>query len=402
MTRKLLALLVLAAPAAAAQVTFDEYLLHFGKSYGGEEYGRRKALFEQRVARHSALNSRPGALWTAGLNELTDHSPSELRQKFGYNKAMRSRGGQAPPTLLRSSLSEPSLGSLPEVVDWRGKSVLTPVKDQGDCGSCWAFAAAEAIESNIAIKTGTLLSLSPQQITSCTPNPRECGGSGGCNGATAELAFEYVARAGIHQIWEYPYLSGVTTESEECYDKEGPWGETRPPMAGITGFEKLPANDAGSLMEAVASGPVAVSVDANDWPMYSEGVFDSCNHSAPDINHVVLLVGYGQENGTKYWIAQNSWGPLFGEDGFIRIKRHDQEPCGLDPNPTEGSACAADGPHQNITACGECGILSDSSRPTGGYIGQRPPETHPEFRPKADDGPHGLGRRLRAAGAVFV
>jgi len=399
MMRKLLTLLVV--PAAAAQVTFDEYLRQFGKSYSGEEYGQRKALFEARVAHHAALNSRPGALWTAGLNELTDHFPSELQQKFGYNKAMRSRGGQAQPALLRSSLSEPSLaGSLPEAVDWRllvkGKSVLSPVKSQGRCGSCWAFAAAEAIESTVAINTGTLLSLSPQQITSCTPNPRGCGGSGGCEGATPELAFDYVARAGIHQIWSYPYLSGVTGESEKCTNI------TKPPLAGILGFEKLPANDAGSLMEAVAHGPVAVSVSADDWYLYRSGIFDSCNHSAPDINHAVLLVGYGQENGTKYWIVQNSWGQQFGENGFIRIKRHDVEPCGRDPNPTMGFGCAADGPRQNITACGECGILSDSSRPTGGYIGQRPPETHPEFRPKADDGPHGLGRRLRAAGAVFV
>merc|ERR1719384_1442243 len=109
---------------------------------------------------------------------------------------------------------------LPESLDWRDHrpAVVTPVKTQGGCGSCWAFSAVESIESHIALQTGKLLSLSPQQLTSCTPNPQKCGGSGGCSGATAQLAFNYTAQAGLSEIWDYPYESGITGGSGACQE----------------------------------------------------------------------------------------------------------------------------------------------------------------------------------------
>mmetsp|Transcript_62489 Transcript_62489/g.183186 ORF Transcript_62489/g.183186 Transcript_62489/m.183186 type:complete len:399 (-) Transcript_62489:26-1222(-) len=397
MIRSLVVLLAL--PAAASHVTFDEYLRQYGKSYGGEEYDRRRALFEERVSEIAALNGRPGSTWKAAVNQFADLTPDELRRHLGYNKAMRRREA---PALSRAPLAEPQEEAPPESVDWREEGVLGPVKSQGQCGSCWAFAATAAIESNIAIETGVLLSLSPQQLTSCAPNPRQCGGSGGCTGSTPELGYEYVVKAGIHEIWDYPYQSGVSGHSEGCSNET----MLRVPRAGILNFETLPRNDAAALMEAIAfSGPVAVSVDAGPWFMYHEGVFDGCNHEAPDINHAVLLVGYGQENGTKYWIIQNSWGPLWGEFGFIRLKRFDEEPCGIDPKPFDGFACKAEGPNQTITACGTCGVLSDSSHPMGGYVGRRPQGqdsgSHPEFRPRVGGGygPPGL-RRLRAGASL--
>lgn len=391
-----LAAALLVVPAVVADVTFDEYLRQFGKSYGGKEYDRRRALFEERVAQHASLNSRPGKLWTAGLNELTDQFPDEIRRQFGYSKAMRRGGEGALPALTRSSMAAADsvgLSRRPPAVDWRKKlGVLSPVKAQGGCGSCWAFAAAEAIESNIAINTGVLTSLSPQQLTSCVQNPNECGGSGGCTGATPELAFEYVVKEGLSDIWHYPYLSGTSMESEVCNNRSSA-------QAFLTGYEKLPANDADALEEAVAKGPVAVSVDASAWYMYQKGIFDGCDKANPDINHAVLLVGYGHFQNTKYWIIQNSWGPKWGEDGFIRLKRYDQEPCGTDPNPLMGFACAADGANQTIRACGECGVLSDSSRPTGGSLTRYPPSGDAEA---AAGTPSGGGRRLRAGAVNLV
>jgi len=251
---------------------------------------------------------------------------------------------------------------LPASVDWRNRvpAVVTPVKSQGGCGSCWAFSAAETIESHVALNTSILLSLSPQQLNSCTPNPNKCGGSGGCAGATAQLAYNYTMQGGLSSIWTAPYQSGTSHMTGECqahYMSE----------ASIDGYETLPANDGDAVAEAVANlGPISVSVDASSWGLYQGGIFDHCNKTNPDINHAVQLVGYGEENGTKYWLVRNSWGTRWGEDGYIRLKRHDVEPCGTDINPLAGFGC--EGGPSEIRVCGECGILSDSSYPKGASI----------------------------------
>jgi cathepsin L len=364
---------------AACEVSFDEHLQRFGKSFTGEEYETRKALFEQAAADVELFNAMPGRTWTAGLTELSHMSPQEQAQQRGYNKAIRqvqsghSSVGLAPmasvatPYARMDALASGTVpAELPASVDWRTAQppVLTPVKAQGACGSCWAFAAAETIESHAAINTGLLLSLSPQQLNSCTPNPHMCGGSGGCQGATPQLAFNYTMQAGgLSSIWSAPYTSGsgLTPECQDYYSSQGG-------MATISGYETLPANDASALEEATRMGPVSVSVDATLWGMYEGGIFDACNKTSPDINHAVQLAGFGEENGTKYWLVRNSWGALWGEDGYIRLKRYDTEPCGMDASPQNGFGCAGD--TSPIRACGECGILSDSSYPTGvGILG---------------------------------
>jgi len=350
-------------PLAVCEVSFDEHLQRFGKSYTGEEYEQRKAIFQQTAAKVEALNAQPGRLWTAGLNQLSDLLPEELAQQRGYDKMLR-EGQAAHLGAMSSAVSMAALVAkdLPASVDWRSHSppVVTPVKSQGACGSCWAFAAAETIESHVALNTGVLMSLSPQQATSCAPNPNKCGGSGGCTGATAQLAFNYTIEAGISSIWTSPYESGTTRSTGQCESYYTP-------VAGITGYETLPANDADALAEAVATlGPISVSVDASKWNMYAGGIFDDCNKTNPDINHAVQLVGYGAENGTKYWLVRNSWGAFWGEDGYIRLKRHDVELCGTDVTPEHGFGC--EGGPSEMRVCGECGILSDSSYPKGAFV----------------------------------
>merc|ERR1719277_1777630 len=130
----------------------------------------------------------------------------------------------------------------PESYDWRDArpNVVTAVKNQGSCGSCWAFASTAVMETVIALDTGVLFDLSPQQLTSCTPNPNECGGSGGCSGATAQLAFNYTIQAGITSQWTYPYMSGLAGDSGTCQ----PLVQNKAPVAGITGYVQLPQNDA--------------------------------------------------------------------------------------------------------------------------------------------------------------
>lgn len=374
-------ILLAALGLSSCDSAFDEYLRQFGKSVSGAEYESRRALFEERLARAEELNARPGALWQAGVNGLWDLPQGELRQRFGYNKmGLHGQADQAP--LLQAARTPDAVEALPKAVDWRNHtpSVLSPVKSQGGCGSCWAFAAAQAIESSIALNTGILLDLSPQQLNSCTPNPHKCGGSGGCMGATPQLAFDYTLKMGLSDIWNYPYQSGITGGTGECRENQ------TAPAAMITGYQGVERNSGKALEEAVAKhGPISVSVDASDWFMYSDGIFDGCNKTNPDINHAVQLVGYGEENSTKYWIVRNSWGAEWGEQGFMRLRRYDHEPCGWDVTPLDGFGC--EGGPTKIRACGECGILSDPVFAVGGRL-----STNPRFRP----------RRLQAAPATLV
>ena len=249
---------------------------------------------------------------------------------------------------------------LPKSVDWRSRNVVTSVKDQGHCGSCWAFAAAATLESHLALETGLLFDLSPQQIAMCAPNPDSCGGTGGCNGATAEIAFDYVAGFGILEEYQLGYQAYYGANSA-CGTSDA-----TVPVGTIDGYVQLPANNYLALMNAIATvGPIAISVDASTFHSYESGIFSDCNQESPDINHAVVLVGYGEDNGQKYWIVRNSWAPSWGENGYIRVARfdHEQEICGMDVTPQDGTACA--GETDPVKVCGTCGILFDSAYPIG-------------------------------------
>jgi cathepsin L len=141
-------------------------------------------------------------------------------------------------------------------------------------------------------------------------------------------------------------------------------------VAAISGYNIITSNSYSELMDAIANvGPVGITVDASQWSSYSGGVFDGCNQENPDLDHGVLLVGYGTDDELgDYWLVRNSWGPAWGEKGYIRIARTDDEEnrCGVDITPADGTGCK-DGP-ANVTVCGTCGILYDNSYPTGGAL----------------------------------
>jgi len=251
--------------------------------------------------------------------------------------------------------------ALPPFVDWRTKGVVTPVKNQAACGSCWSFGAAEAIESHWAIKTGKLVVLSEQNILDCTQNPRHCGGTGGCGGATFELAFEAMKnQTGIAAESTYPYQSGGGQNFPCRFDKQ-----KTPVAATVTGYVGLPSNQYTPLMNAVANqGPISITVDASAWSLYGSGVFDGCNQGSPDLDHAVLLVGYGTDaQKGDYWLIRNSWDASWGEQGYIRLRRTAAEEtrCAFDTNPGDGTACDGDPP--KVWVCGTCGILYDTAYP---------------------------------------
>jgi len=353
------ALIFVLAAVFAHSLTFEEYVKEYNKVYGTEEYALHQRIYEHRVADIQAHNSNPSTLYQKGINKFTDMTRAELKSFRGYNSRMHRSmlGSPDQPCVDGQSLSS---GALPTSVDWRTAkpAVVSPVKDQGSCGSCWAFATAETVESALALVTGNLTILSPQNVVSCTPNPDHCGGTGGCNGAIAELGFNYIKGNGIATEADWPYKQTTGTCNEAAHTK----------VATVTGCVKLAENNYTDLLTAVATiGPIAVSVDASKWSSYSKGIYNGCDVEKDyDIDHAVQLVGYGTDSGTDYWIVRNSWGPNWGEAGYIRLLRHSDgstSSCKQDVTPADGSGC--DGGPATVTVCGECGIWYDSSYPTG-------------------------------------
>jgi len=352
--------------------TFETYASVFGKVYKGSDLEAHKTAFNARVKKMIAdYVANPNRSWEESVNRFTDETEDEKKIRFGLDSralfaeevastatlsAHRKFGQSALVSADRlfggeSKLFVPTPNDVPDSVDWRQKGVVTDVKNQAMCGSCWAFASTEAIESSFAIGNGTLFVLSEQNILDCTVNHRQCGGTGGCQGGTAPLAFNSVQKVmgGIALESDYPYISGRGA-SQPC--------KTDVPKAvKLLGHLALPHNSPTlDIMSMVATlGPLAISVDASSWGGYSGGVFDGCNQDSPDLDHLVLLVGYGTDPKLgDYWLVRNSWGPEWGENGYIRLKREETPRCGIDKNPSDGDGCKGDPP--TVKVCGTCGL----------------------------------------------
>jgi len=209
-------------------------------------------------------------------------------------------------------------------IDWRDKGAVTAVKDQGQCGSCWAFSATEQIESADFMAGRPLQVLSPQQIVSCDKGGS--WGDSGCDGGFTEGAFEYVAGvAGIETEANYPYKSGTTGTDGQCkYDASKV-------AVSIKGYTyAVPPCTSGSctkqdetgLLNQIATSPISICVNAEPWQFYSSGVMKgkSCSGAYADQDHCVQLVGYDQNTTPSYWIVRNSWNTDWGYSGYIRLE----------------------------------------------------------------------------------
>jgi len=351
----------------AYDYSFETFVTEFSKTYESDVVrATRKAAFTANLAKIQQHNEqKPASSWKMGLNEFADLTSAEFKAtKMGRSKAMayeqHELTAEEQSNFEEAHANDVAVEDLPDAVDWRTKGVVTPVKNQGGCGSCWAFSTAETVESHLAIKTGKLMEFSEQELVDCVPNPQKCGGTGGCDGATQPLGFQYVAQ------------NGITTEKAYAYTAAT--GKCKPftPVANVSSYIRLPKNNYSALMNAVANiGPIAISAAAEPWQMYESGVFSSgCN---ADVDHAIQMVGYGTNKGVfgskDYYLVRNSWGASWGEKGYIRIERFGAkkaEPCSTDTKPGDGTACA-NGP-ATIQVCGLCGLLSDSSYPTGGAI----------------------------------
>jgi C1A family cysteine protease len=196
---------------------------------------------------------------------------------------------------------------LPASVDWREKGAVLPVKNQGSCGSCWAFSAIAAVEGINQIVTGKLTDLSEQELVDCDTSTNK-----GCNGGFMDDAFAFIIKNG-----------GIATEEDYPYKAaDGTCNQTRSKAVSIDGFEDVPQKDEKSMKKAVAGQPISVAIEAAGRPfqLYKSGVFTgSCG---TNLDHGVVIVGYGTQGLIDFWTVRNSWGPNWGESGYIRMQRN--------------------------------------------------------------------------------
>jgi len=356
--------------------TFQQYVSDFSKSYSDQnEHTARAALFQEKLQKILSHNADPDASWKMGVNHLSDRTPEEYKSLLGYKKSVsqlqveeRAQREATFEELIAFAESRQTKNPVQHAdssnIDWRTHGVVTAVKDQGNCGSCWSFATAETVESHWAIATGELSNLSEQQILDCTPNPKQCGGTGGCGGGTSEIAFQQIisGQHGLSSEWTYPYLS-YGGQSFLCHFNKS----LTEPVAVLKNYTVLPSNKLDPVMYALTNiGPLSIAVDANEWGDYAEGVFNGCNVTNPDIDHGVQLVGYGTDpvKGEDYWLVRNSWSAEWGENGYIRIGRPSTVTCGTDLHPGDGTGCKG-GP-KSVKVCGPCALLYDVSFPIVG------------------------------------
>jgi C1A family cysteine protease len=254
---------------------------------------------------HNMMNSEEEG-FTMGMTQFSDMSLAEFKKMLGYRPEMKKSSN---PKYL-------SPNGVPDSVDWREKNAVTDVKNQGQCGSCWSFSTTGSVEGINAITTGSLVSLSEQQLVDCsTPE-----GNQGCNGGLMDQAFTYIESNKLETEGDYPY----TGKDGSCSF------DSSKGVVGVKGYVDVPVKSTSQLLAAVAQQPVSVAIDAGSiiFQLYMGGVIKS-TWCGTTLDHGVLVVGYGTENNVDYWILKNSWGPSWGEKGYFRIKRGDEGTSGI-------------------------------------------------------------------------
>lgn len=278
-----------------AREAFTAYKTKFNKMYASpEEELHRLANFYQTLVRIKAKNSA-NLSYTSGLNDFSDLSKAEFKAKYLGLKPVNLQQEVDYSLLTKESPSNTE-------VDWRNSSgVVSNVKNQWFCGSCWAFSATGALEGLAAIQGGKpAQSFSEQQLVDCSKDYD----NDGCQGGLMTNAFKYVKDNGITTEQKYPYVGF----NQKCKTSLGDFK--------ITGFKNVPPKSSPALANACDTQPISIAIEADEIQDYTEGIFDDPD-CGDQLDHGVLLVGYTD----TYWIVKNSWGILWGEDGYIRFSR---------------------------------------------------------------------------------
>jgi cathepsin L len=292
----------------------------FQRKYASvEEEVYRRAIWEVNLAliRNHNLEADIGLhSYTLGMNQFGDLTLEEfIKQMNGLDLSLKDKVSG----LDRHTFRVPENFELPASVDWRTQGYVTGVKDQGQCGSCWAFSATGSLEGQHFKQTKQLVSLSEQNLVDCS----QSFGNMGCNGGLMDYAFEYIkSNDGIDTEDSYPYQARTLNCRYNAQTKG----------ATDTGFTDVPARDENALQAAIASvGPISVAIDAahSSFQLYRSGVYDEPACSPTQLDHGVLAVGYDSLSGQDYYIVKNSWGLSWGNQGYIWMSRNKNNQCGI-------------------------------------------------------------------------
>ncbi|TMW91599.1 hypothetical protein EJD97_014122 [Solanum chilense] len=300
------------------RVRHEQWIAHHDKIYNDlKEKEMRFKIFKENVERIETFNAGEDKGYKLGVNKFADLTNEEFRVLHtGYKSSSHPKimSSSKPKTHFRYG----NMTDVPPIMDWRRKGAVTPIKDQMECGCCWAFSAVAAMEGLHQLKTGKLIPLSEQELVDCDVEGEDLG----CTGGLLDTAFQFIIKnKGLTTEANYPYQAadGVCNKKKSALS-----------VAKITGYEDVPANNEKALLQAVANQPVSVAIDGSsfDFQFYSSGVFSgSCSTW---LNHAVTAVGYGAaSDGTKYWIIKNSWGSKWGENGYAHMKRDIDDKKGL-------------------------------------------------------------------------
>jgi len=312
-------------PTALLLEEWETWKLQHGKLYEGEdeEVARLKIWMETktRVERHNQDFLKGKYTYYLGLNHLSDRLPAEKAVLNGYKREIKD-------TSKIEFYKRPKTTNFkaPEEFDWRDLGGVTEVKNQGYCGSCWAFSTTGALEGRTFVETGDLVSLSEQNLIDCDYN------NDGCAGGDQGLAFNFIkVEGGIDTEDKYPYQDQDYNDNPYSYSCKYSSDDS---AASDNGFVQISYGDEEAMKSALAEkGPLAISFDVeDDFFDAGGGIYRSDSCSEYGLNHAMLAVGYGEEDGSEFWIIKNSWGPDWGEDGYVRVARNENM-CGVAVEP---------------------------------------------------------------------
>ena len=300
---------------------FHKWTREFERDYRDvTEFIKRRNVFSRNFEFINNHNLNTTRSFTLGLNDFSDMTYSEWRQNYlGYRPQLRKT------ELQRREVNNVKSTSVPDSIDWTKKGAVTPVKNQGQCGSCWSFSATGSMEGAHFLKTGKLVSLSEQQLVDCSTSE----GNHGCFGGLMDYAFQYVEQNhGIDTEQDYPYFAKSGTCNTKKASKDA---------ATFSSFVDVQQNDEDALKAAVAQQPVSVAIEADQpsFQFYKSGIFNTA--CGTQLDHGVLAVGYGSQDGMDYWLVKNSWGEVWGDKGYIKLARNTQSQqgqCGIAMQPS--------------------------------------------------------------------
>ncbi|CAE5959534.1 unnamed protein product [Arabidopsis arenosa] len=285
---------------------YETWLVKHGKGQNQNslvEKDRRFEIFKDNL-RFIDDHNEKNLSYRLGLTRFADLTNDEYRSKF-LGAKMEKKGERRTSQRYEARVGD----ELPESIDWRKKGAVAEVKDQGSCGSCWAFSTIGAVEGINQIVTGDLITLSEQELVDCDTSYNE-----GCNGGLMDYAFEFIIKnGGIDTDKDYPY-KGVDGTCDQI--------RKNAKVVTIDSYEDVPTYSEDSLKKAVAHQPVSVAIEAGGraFQLYDSGIFDGT--CGTQLDHGVVAVGYGTENGKDYWIVRNSWGKSWGESGYLKMARN--------------------------------------------------------------------------------